>query len=68
MLEKGGTELSAGRKSNLVGHPRPQYEVSQHKVSEAKSQIEIYSPPGECFFVISSTLVGPTLFVCIVIM
>ena len=47
MLEKGGTAISAGRESNIVGHLMPQYEVSQHKLSEEKSWMEIYSPLGE---------------------
>ena len=41
MPEKGA--LSAGRESNIVGHLMPQSELSQHKVSEEKSQMEINS-------------------------
>ena len=48
MPKKGGTALSAGRERNIVGHRMPWFEVSQHKVSEEKSQMEIYSPPDEC--------------------
>ena len=36
--------LSAGRESIIVGHCMPQSEVSQYKVSEEKSQMEINLP------------------------
>jgi len=43
MIPKKGA-LSAGGESNIVGHLMPQSKVSQHKVSEEKSQMEINSP------------------------